>query len=174
MTADPARIPYVMETLFVCPGDVSNAPATDRLRRVVAYEPVMRVRGVPLLRAPVDGCVSSGFGVRTGGRRGFHQGVDLYTRRPAPIRAAGDGVVTDISTQRGYGLTILVRHRNNVMTRYAHLSAVAPAIRRGRRVFTGDVLGRTGMTGNAMAVHLHYEVIVGDRPLDPLLAGASS
>ena len=121
--------------LKVCSGmGVSNAPATTRDGRIVNYSPSFRIAGITLMRAPVSGCVSSGFGPRRGGASSFHKGVDLYTRSPAKIYAGGDGVIEDISTMRGFGRTILIRHNDRVKTRYAHLSSYASGLRVGDRV----------------------------------------
>ncbi len=157
--------------LRVCPGSVANAPATDRSGRVRGFEPVARVGGASLLRAPVEGCVSSGFGPRRGGASSFHEGLDLYTGAPRTIVAGGDGVVDFVGSQRGYGRTIVIRHNRNIKTRYAHLSSYGRNIREGARVRRGDPIGRTGDSGNATAVHLHYEFLIRGRPVNPLTFG---
>ncbi len=162
----------VASALTLCSGlKISNAPASDSARRIVNYQPQAYVRGEALYRAPVASCVSSGFGPRKGGASGFHHGVDLYTRAPAPILAGGDGVVAKVATMRGYGKTVIIRHRNGLETRYAHLSEYAPGLKPGARVRRGQFIGRTGRTGNATAVHLHYEVLVDGRRRDPLTVG---
>lgn len=160
--------PYASSSLSLCGTNVSNAPAIDGRGRVIGYEPFVEIRGVRLARAPVAACLSSGFGPRPGGAENFHNGVDLYTRTPTLIRAAGDGVVVAVATLRGYGMTILIRHGRGVETRYAHLSEYAPGLREGARVEAGDYIGRTGETGNATAVHLHYEIIVDGRAVNPI------
>ena len=108
---------------------------------------------------------------RRGGASSFHYGFDLYTGRPAPIYAGGDGVIEAAETMRGYGKTLLIRHGNGVETRYAHLSSYAPGISRGARVRMGDKIGVTGRTGNATAVHLHYEILVDGKRHNPLTIG---
>ncbi|WP_375206311.1 M23 family metallopeptidase [Hyphococcus sp.] len=159
-------------SLSLCRGVViSNAPATDHSRRIANYDPQASIQGTVLLRAPVNACVSSGFGPRRGGAGSFHHGLDLYTGRPSAVYAGGDGVITSVDRLRGYGKTILIRHGGGVETRYAHLSSYAPGVRPGTRVRMGDVLGRTGDTGNATAVHLHYEVIVDGKRHNPLTIG---
>jgi murein DD-endopeptidase MepM/ murein hydrolase activator NlpD len=164
---------HTHQSLEVCPGmRVSNAPSADGNRRVVNYEPYSRVHGVTLARAPVDACVSSGFGPRHGGASGYHRGVDLYTRNPAPVYAGGDGVIEYIGTMRGYGYTLVIRHSETLKTRYAHLSSYAQGLRKGQRVREGDLIGRTGSTGNATAVHLHYEVLVDGAAQNPLTIGS--
>lgn len=155
----------------LCAGKVSNAPKTDSHGRVAGFSPLADVRGVTLARAPVDACISSGFGPRNGGAGSFHNGVDLYTGSPSPVAAAGDGVVQSAGKLSGYGSTILIRHENGVETRYAHLSSFASGVRKGARVRRGEIIGRTGRTGNATAVHLHFEVLVDGRAVNPLTVG---
>lgn len=168
--AGPAR--GGAQTLTVCPGGaVSNAPAADGRGRIAGFTPYATVRGQSLARAPVSACLSSGFGPRRGGAGRFHDGVDLYTRRPAPIAAAADGIVDFVGRQNGYGNVIVIRHRRGVATRYAHLSSFAAGLRRGARVRQGERIGLTGRTGNATAVHLHYEVLIDERPVNPLTIG---
>lgn len=164
--------PRAFSSLALCDGVViSNAPAADNSRRIANYDPQANVKGAVLWRAPVNACVSSGFGPRRGGAGSFHHGVDLYTGKPAAIYAGGDGVVEAMGSIRGYGKTILISHGRGVKTRYAHLSSYAPGVKRGTRIAMGEMIGRTGATGNATAVHLHYEVLVDGRRHNPLTVG---
>ena len=159
-------------SLALCSGvSISNAPATDNRNRIVQYDPQAYVRGKTLLRAPVKACVSSGFGPRRGGAGAFHHGVDLYPGRPEASVAGGDGVVETVGALRGYGKTVLISHGGGVKTRYAHLSAYAPGLKRGVRVAMGSPIGRTGATGNASAVHLHYEIMIDGKRHNPLTVG---
>lgn len=158
--------------LELCPGVViSNAPATDNSRRIVQYDPQASVNGTTLLRAPVKACVSSGFGPRRGGASSFHSGLDLYTGHPETIVAGGGGVIEAVGPLRAYGKTVLINHGGGVKTRYAHLSEYAPGLKPGMRVSMGQPIGRTGDTGNATAVHLHYEIIVNGKRHNPLTVG---
>ena len=170
-TAPGRPVGEVSGSLAVCPGRVANPPASDRHGRVIGFEAVAHIEGANLLRAPVEACVSSGYGPRRGGAGSFHEGVDLYTGTPRGIVAGGDGVVEFIGSQRGYGRTIVIRHNTRIKTRYAHLSSYARHLREGARVARGEPIGRTGDSGNATAVHLHYEFLVRGRPVDPLAAG---
>lgn len=155
--------------LAICPGmAVSNAPPADRRGYLIDYNSQATVAGRILARAPVQACLSSGFGPRRGGAGNVHRGVDLYTRAPRAVYAAGDGVVESVGALRGYGRTILIAHNARVQTRYAHLSAFARGLKPGARVRAGEVIGKTGDSGNATAVHLHYEIIVDGRPRNPL------
>lgn len=159
------------KTLHLCDGDhIDNAPATDRKKHVLGFKPMTRVSGVTLARAPVRGCLSSGFG-RRHDRAGTHAGIDLSTRHPRPIYAGGSGEVEKIGTINGYGKTVVISHNARVKTRYGHLSSYNSKMYVGHKVRQGDVIGRTGKTGNATAVILHYEIIVDGAPRDPLSVG---
>lgn len=173
-TAPPrmAGEPWSAPALDLCPGvAVSNAPATDNYRRVLAYTPFTAVRNIVIARAPVAGCVSSAFGPRSGGAGSFHEGLDLFTGGPRLVAAGGDGRVVSAGGRRGYGLTVEIDHGRGVSTLYAHLSDLAPGVRAGARLAAGAPVGRTGRSGNATAVHLHYEILIDGRPVDPLRAG---
>lgn len=168
----PAGEPWSVPALVLCAGvNVSNPPATDAYRRVLAYTPFTAVRNIVLARAPVDGCVSSAFGPRRGGAGAFHDGLDLFTGSPRVVVAGGDGRIVSAGNRRGYGLTVEIDHGRGVSTRYAHLSDLAPGVREGARISGGASIGRSGRSGNATAVHLHYEVRIDGRPIDPLRIG---
>ncbi len=167
-----AGTPWSQSALALCPGTIiANAPAADGYRRILAYTPFMRVRGVVIARAPASGCVSSAFGPRSGGAGAFHEGVDLYTGGVREVSAGASGRVTGAGERRGYGLTVEIDHAAGISTLYAHLSDIAPGVREGARLQAGATIGRTGKSGNATAIHLHYEVLVDRRPIDPLTAG---
>lgn len=164
--------PWSAPALELCPGvAVSNAPATDGYARILAYTPFTAVRDIVIARAPVAGCVSSAFGPRSGGAGSFHEGLDLYTGAPRVVAAGGDGRIASAGDRRGYGLTVEISHRRGVSTLYAHLSDLAPGVRPGATIVAGNAVGRTGRSGNATAVHLHYEIKIDGRPVDPLKAG---
>jgi len=150
---------------------VSNAPQTASNGHIIGYQAFTTVSGASLARAPVRACLSSGFGPRRGGAGRHHNGVDLFTRTTAKIFAGGSGVVETVDTLNGYGRTILIRHNAHVKTRYAHLSAYASGLGRGDKVRQGDLIGYTGKSGNATAVHLHYEILVDGRPRNPITIG---
>jgi len=118
---------------------------------------------------PVNGRVSSGFGRR--GRRGFHAGIDIPMPARTPILAALDGVVIDTATYRdrrfrGYGNVVLIDHGNGLVTLYSHASEIK--VRRGQQVRQGDVVALVGRTGRATANHLHFEVRVNGRAVNPI------
>jgi len=117
---------------------------------------------------PIRGTVTSGFGWRRnpfGGASQHHDGVDIPARTGTHIRAAGGGTVTFSGWRNGYGNTVMINHGNGVTTLYAHNSRNLVTV--GQRVERGDVIAHVGSTGLSTGPHLHYEVIVNGRPVDP-------
>ena len=124
-----------------------------------------------LLRTPVDGArMSSGFGKRRHPILGYtkmHKGVDFAAPTGTPIRAAGDGVLTFVGRQRGYGLFMTVRHNSDYTTAYAHMSRFAKGMRKGVRVKQGQIIAYVGSTGRSTGPHLHYEVRYKGKQVNP-------
>lgn len=125
-----------------------------------------------LMRKPMQrGVYRSGFGMRRHPilrRRRMHSGVDYAAPRGTPIYAAGDGVIQQAGWKAGYGRWVAIKHLNGYMTGYAHQSRIAKGIRPGVRVKQGQVIGYVGSTGFSTGPHLHYEVHVNGRPVNPL------
>ena len=161
---------YGQSSLKVCAGTkVSNAPRKNEHGFIRSYQPIQSIRGVSLLTAPVQSCLSSGFGRRRGGAGRTHKGIDLYTQKEREVFAAGTGKVIFVGRQSGYGRLIIIDHGSKVETRYAHLSSFSNNIKVGTKVRQGTPLGKTGKTGNATAIHLHYEILVDGKQRDPLV-----
>lgn len=97
-----------------------------------------------------------------------HRGVDYAADAGTEIQATADGVVTERRLDASYGNTILIRHPNGFQTRYAHMRAFRNGVVVGSRVHQGDVIGFVGMTGLATGPHLHYEMLINGRQVDPL------
>jgi murein DD-endopeptidase MepM/ murein hydrolase activator NlpD len=97
-----------------------------------------------------------------------HKGVDYAAPTGTPVRATGNGRVTFVGRQNGYGNVIELQHRGAFSTVYAHLSRFAPQLRRGARVTQGEVIGYVGQTGWATGPHLHYEFRVNGDQRNPL------
>lgn len=112
--------------------------------------------------------VSSGFGYRrdpfTGGGA-MHAGLDFRGPIGAPIYAAADGVVSFVGRKSGYGNVVEIDHGNGLMTRYAHMSRFAAKV--GTRIKAGSVIGAIGNTGRSTGPHLHFEVRINGRAVDP-------
>ncbi|HEY2858049.1 MAG TPA: M23 family metallopeptidase [Terracidiphilus sp.] len=117
---------------------------------------------------PVEGRLGSGFGERQdpiNGEGAFHPGIDIEALSGTPVRAAGDGVVSDAKMGSGYGREITLDHGHDVVTVYGHLSVIA--VTPGEHVSRGQVIGYVGQTGRATGPHLHYEVRVHMVPVNP-------
>ena len=123
------------------------------------------------LRSPLEySRISSGFGMRRHPVMSAwraHTGVDYAAPAGTKVRAAGDGVVEFAGYKGGYGNVVVLRHRNQVSSLYAHLSHIAPAARSGARVAQGDTIGHVGQTGWATGPHLHYEFRIGGQARNP-------
>lgn len=127
-----------------------------------------------LMRRPVRGedvRLTSGFGVRVHpilNIQKMHTGVDWAAPIGTPILAAGSGTVEEAGRKGQNGNYVRVRHANGYHTAYSHLSRIAPGISEGVKVRQGQVIGYVGCTGLCSGSHLHYEVLVNTRFVDPL------
>ncbi|MFN4218144.1 MAG: peptidoglycan DD-metalloendopeptidase family protein [Candidatus Bipolaricaulia bacterium] len=118
---------------------------------------------------PVRGVLTSGFGPRIhpiSGEPDFHQGIDIEVPEGTNIYASCAGRVIVAGRHSGYGLYIVLEHSNGYRTLYGHLSEIG--VYRGQFVEGGQVIGRSGNTGNSTGPHLHFEMLQYGRPLNPL------
>jgi len=118
---------------------------------------------------PAAGWLSSAFGRRTDpftGRPDFHPGIDISADKGTPIRATADGVVESASFSGAYGNLVVLDHGFGISTRYGHMSRFA--VKAGDHVNRGDIIGYIGQTGRANGPHVHYEVWLNGRMLNPL------
>lgn len=124
-----------------------------------------------LMKTPVDGArMSSGYGMRWHPILGYnkmHRGIDFAAPKGTPIVAAGHGVVEVAGVAGGYGNYIRLRHQGQFKTAYAHLSRFARGIKAGAKVRQGQLIGYVGSTGRSTGPHLHYEVLMNDRHVNP-------
>jgi len=125
------------------------------------------------LHWPVRGPINSGFGTRRslGATGDVHTGVDIDARAGTPVRAPARGIVAFAGWQNGYGRTIILEHGLGVQSLYAHLSKFV--VKRGQRVEQDATIGLTGNSGHSSGPHLHYEVRVNERPVNPLGPGST-
>jgi len=125
-----------------------------------------------LVRKPVGpGIMRSGFGFRRHpiiGISKMHTGVDWAAPYGTPIFASGNGTVEKAGWEGGYGKYVKVKHSNGYETAYGHMSAFARGIEPGKRVRQGQVIGFVGSTGLSTGAHLHYEIIINTRFVDPM------
>ncbi|HWV41356.1 M23 family metallopeptidase, partial [Pseudorhodoplanes sp.] len=125
-----------------------------------------------LVRKPMsDGILRSGFGVRRHPILGYakmHTGVDWAAPHGTPIYAAGNGEVERVGWEGGYGKYVRIKHTNGYETAYGHMTAYAKGIEPGAKVRQGQVIGFVGSTGLSTGAHLHYEIMVNGRFVDPM------
>jgi len=125
-----------------------------------------------LIRKPLNGGkFRSGFGMRRHPIHGYtkmHLGVDWSAQRGTPIFAAGNGTVVKAGWSSGYGRRVELQHTNGYKTTYNHMSGFGKGIQEGARVTQGQIVGYVGSTGLSTGPHLHYEVMVNGRYMDPM------
>ena len=131
-----------------------------------------------LLKTPIHGArVSSRYGMRRHPVLGYsrmHKGIDFAARRGTPILAAGSGVITYRGRRGGYGNYVRIRHNSRYSTAYAHASRFNKRFKKGSRVKQGDVIAYVGTTGRSTGPHLHFEVLVNGKQINPKKVKATS
>lgn len=124
-----------------------------------------------LMKTPIDGArMSSGYGMRKHPILGYnkmHKGVDFAAPTGTPIYAAGDGTLEHVGTKGGYGKYMRIRHNSSLKTAYAHLHKYAKGMSAGKRVKQGQIIGYVGSTGRSTGPHLHYEVMLDGKQVNP-------
>jgi murein DD-endopeptidase MepM/ murein hydrolase activator NlpD len=142
----------------------SFAEVTDTLQKNVE-----KLRSIPSIM-PTAGWLSSAFS-----RSRFHpilhharphEGIDVAAPMGAPIVAPAAGTVTLVARQNGYGNVLEIDHGNGIVTKYAHCSRIV--VKKGQRVQRGEVVANVGSTGLATGPHLHYEIHVHGKVVNPL------
>jgi len=127
-----------------------------------------KLEGLPIGR-PHYGRITSRYGYRrnpfTNRGREMHYGVDLKGRTGDPVKATAKGRVTFAGWKGAYGYVVMVKHSNGYETRYAHLTRTR--VKKGQSVEAGDIVGLLGSTGRSTGPHLHYEVLLNNRKLNP-------
>lgn len=152
--------------------DTVLAYVRDETQRLRALARLTREAGSVLAalpsRLPVRGAVNSGVGLRRSPWTGlpeFHSGLDLAAAPGTPVTAGASGTVRFAGRATGYGNHVVVDHGQQVESRYGHLERIDVVV--GQRIERGQRLGLSGNTGRSTAPHLHYEVLVNGRPVDP-------
>ena len=118
---------------------------------------------------PLAGWLSSGYGNRRDpidGSADFHPGLDIAANKGTPVRATADGTVASAGYQGNYGNAVLVEHGFGIATRFGHMSRFA--VRAGQQIRRGQIVGYVGATGRVTGSHLHYEILLNGRPINPL------
>lgn len=181
-TPAPLGAPSTIAAAPVAP--VATAPA-----RVAAVEPQQKARlasatatpeeaapeapakaaeatgALPTFRWPVRGRVATGYGAKTNGKS--NDGINIAVPEGTPVKAAEDGVVAYAGNElKGYGNLVLVRHSNGYVTAYAHASELM--VKRGETIKRGQVIMKSGQSGEVSSPQLHFEIRKGSSPVDPL------
>ena len=131
-----------------------------------------RLQKISLLSIPVKKItrISSPFGMRKHPILKiykFHTGIDYAAAWGTPVFAGGDATVKFIGRKHGYGKVISLEHHQQVISLYAHLSKFANNLKVGKKVKQGEIIGYIGQSGRATGPHLHYEIRVDDKPINP-------
>jgi len=144
------------------------AQATTTPADVLAETPVKAneaTGALPTFRWPVRGKVITSYGAKTNGKA--NDGINLAVPEGTPVKAAEDGVVAYSGNElKGYGNLVLVRHSNGYVTAYAHASELL--VKRGDTIKRGQIIAKSGQSGEVGSPQLHFEIRKGSSPVDPL------
>src|SRR5450432_2068859 len=167
----PAAAPAAPASRMAAAG---GAPQSARLAQATATEdaadatPVKATEAtgaLPTFRWPVRGKVITSYGAKTNGKA--NDGINLAVPEGTPVKAAEDGVVAYSGNElKGYGNLVLVRHSNGYVTAYAHASELL--VKRGDTIKRGQVIAKSGQSGEVGSPQLHFEIRKGSSPVDPL------
>ncbi len=123
------------------------------------------INGIRIAVTPVQGRISSRYGSNSSVRNHTHTGLDIAATSGTPIKAAADGTITFSGTKSGYGKIIIIDHGNGVETYYGHCSKLYK--KSGEYVSAGDVIAAVGSTGNSTGPHLHFEIRLNGKYVNP-------
>ncbi|MDN3273239.1 LysM peptidoglycan-binding domain-containing M23 family metallopeptidase [Frankia sp. RB7] len=144
------------------------AQATTNIEEKPAETPAKAAEttsSLPTFRWPVRGKVITSYGAKTNGKS--NDGINVAVPEGTPIKAAEDGVVAYSGNElKGYGNLVLVRHSNGYVTAYAHASELL--VKRGDPIKRGQVIAKSGQSGEVASPQLHFEIRKGSSPVDPL------
>lgn len=149
-------------------GNTDVLLAKEELESVVdecIEKEIRTINGIYLATVPVQGVITSRFGAYENVRYGAHTGLDIGAGGGTPILAVADGVVTHASPMGTYGNLVIVSHGNGIETYYAHCSRILVSV--GQQVSSGDNIALVGSTGNSTGNHLHLEIRVNGKPVNP-------
>jgi murein DD-endopeptidase MepM/ murein hydrolase activator NlpD len=161
-----------MAAAAVPPQSARLAQATTNVteeKPVVAEAPAVKpgeaTGALPTFRWPVRGKVITSYGAKTNGKS--NDGINLAVPEGTPVKAAEDGVVAYSGNElKGYGNLVLVRHSNGYVTAYAHASELM--VKRGDTIKRGQIIAKSGQSGEVGSPQLHFEIRKGSSPVDPL------
>jgi murein DD-endopeptidase MepM/ murein hydrolase activator NlpD len=144
-------------------------PTTRRANNILSQLDKLNIYRIAAEKAPFSMPVkgsfrfTSGYGPRWGK---MHRGVDFAAKSRSPIYATAEGVVTEAAWGSGYGRAVYVKHAFGIETRYAHLAKIR--VKKGQRVSRGQRIGDMGSSGRSTGTHLHYEIRVNGKDVNPM------
>jgi murein DD-endopeptidase MepM/ murein hydrolase activator NlpD len=169
--AQPVMAPPATKMAAVTPVPPQSArlaQATTKVEETPAVAPVKAAEAtgaLPTFRWPVRGKVITSYGAKTNGKA--NDGINLAVPEGTPVKAAEDGVVAYSGNElKGYGNLVLVRHANGYVTAYAHASELM--VKRGDTIKRGQIIAKSGQSGEVGSPQLHFEIRKGSTPVDPL------
>jgi murein DD-endopeptidase MepM/ murein hydrolase activator NlpD len=169
--AAPVSVPPVTKLAAVTSDAQQKArlAQTTNVEETPATETPMKASeatgALPTFRWPVRGKVITSYGAKTNGKA--NDGINLAVPEGTPVKAAEDGVVAYSGNElKGYGNLVLVRHSNGYVTAYAHASELL--VKRGDTIKRGQIIAKSGQSGEASSPQLHFEIRKGSTPVDPL------
>ena len=146
--------------------EIKNAPKNQALNYLIRLD--NHIKNIPLLLPLYQPRITSNYGFRyhpIKKRKIFHSGIDLANNKELLVYAAAEGRVVQIQRLRGYGNTVIIQHGRGIFTKYAHLKSFL--VKRGEQIKRGQRIGIEGKTGTATGIHLHYEIIVKKKKVNP-------
>jgi murein DD-endopeptidase MepM/ murein hydrolase activator NlpD len=150
---------------------LAQSTTTEELSGPSPVKAAEATGALPSFRWPVRGRVITAYGAKTNGKA--NDGINLAVPEGTPVKAADDGVVAYSGNElKGYGNLVLIRHANGYVTAYAHASELL--VKRGDTIRRGQVIAKSGQSGEVASPQLHFEIRKGSSPVDPLqfLSGA--
>jgi murein DD-endopeptidase MepM/ murein hydrolase activator NlpD len=173
----PVAPPTVAEVKPAAPAPAVKMAAGDNAPKAMLASPTAPVTeaepakaaettsGLPTFRWPVRGRVITTYGAKTNGKQ--NDGINVAVPEGTPVKAAEDGVVAYSGNElKGYGNLVLIRHSNGYVTAYAHASELL--VKRGDTIKRGQVIAKSGQSGEVGSPQLHFEIRKGSSPVDPL------
>jgi murein DD-endopeptidase MepM/ murein hydrolase activator NlpD len=143
----------------------TNVAEEKPAAEAAAVKPSEATGALPTFRWPVRGKVITSYGAKTNGKS--NDGINLAVPEGTPVKAAEDGVVAYSGNElKGYGNLVLVRHSNGYVTAYAHASELL--VKRGDTIKRGQIIAKSGQSGEVGSPQLHFEIRKGSSPVDPL------
>ena len=126
---------------------------------------IAKVNGINLSALPVKGIITSRYGESSSRRRSTHTGLDIASKKGTAIKATASGTVIYAGTNGSYGKLVKIDHGNNVQTWYGHCNTINTKV--GAKVEAGEKIATVGSTGNSTGPHLHFEIRINNRTVNP-------